>query len=259
MMRARRSYAYLGMLVAGGLAVGGCGYKGAIYSSYQEVGLGIRATAESEAPVKVHFGYDRSVGAFVPRRGGDLKNEESTSLISREEVSADANPANAGKNILSVNSAFISGTAAIVASAPSGATVTLAPAMAKECAPCPEAKEKGTPLGSQSFVTRGAPGRRIGMALTQQPGRLSDLQIDIQGVVKLIDAKPAEERSATYARAANAMPGEFKQLYQAGIDKKLSPADAFKSATDKYLQNQPEENARLEELHDALIGAMKEN
>jgi hypothetical protein len=103
----------------------GC-YHGAIYSSYQEGGLGIRTTAESDAPIKVHFGYDRSVVAFVPRRGDDAKSEEATALISRDDVSTNLNPMNTGTtNLIAVNSAFITGTAAIVASAPDHAVVNV--------------------------------------------------------------------------------------------------------------------------------------
>src|SRR5512147_2296059 len=108
-------------------ALTGCAYKGAIYSSYQEGGLGVRTTAESEAPVKVHFGYDRSVAAFIPRRGGNPASEEVTSIISKDEVRAMVNPTRLGTDeLIAVDSAFITGTAAIVASAPSNAVVTIA-------------------------------------------------------------------------------------------------------------------------------------
>lgn len=126
----------------------GC-YRGAIYSSYQEAGLGIRTTAESGAPVKVHFGYDRSVGAFVPRRGGDNANEEATSIISKDDVGANVKPGST-ENLLTVDSALITGTAAIVASAPEQSEVTIAPAA-------------GAPR--QIFITSGDAGERIATAL----------------------------------------------------------------------------------------------
>jgi len=126
-------------------------YRGAIYSSYQETGLGIRTTAQSEAPVKVHVGYNRSVAAFVPRRGSDAQTEEATALIAKDEVRIAANPTTTGTaNLLAVDSAFITGTAAIVASAPSGAKV----------------KVESGGVAQQSFTTTGSAGDRIATALT---------------------------------------------------------------------------------------------
>lgn len=124
-------------------------YRGAIYSSYQETGLGIRTTAQSEAPVKVHVGYNRSVAAFVPRRGGDAQTEEATALIAKDEVRIAANPTTTGTaTLLAVDSAFITGTAAIVASAPSGATVVV-----------------NDPRARQTFTASGNAGDRIATAL----------------------------------------------------------------------------------------------
>jgi len=135
-------------LIGTGLTCG-CSYKGAIYSSYQEGGLGIRTTAESDAPVKVHFGYDQSVAAFVPRRGDDPANEEATAIISKDEVGANVNPTTTGtKDLLTVDSALITGTAAIVASAPANAQVTVT-----------------SPSTQRTYVTNGRAGDRIATAL----------------------------------------------------------------------------------------------
>ncbi|MBY0277350.1 hypothetical protein K2Z84_18620 [Candidatus Binatia bacterium] len=100
--------------------------------------------------MKVHVGYNRSVGAFVPRRGGDPQTEEATAMIAKDEVRIAANPTTTGTaNLLAVDSAFITGTAAIVASAPSGATVKVE-----------------DPRAPQSFTASGNAGARIATALT---------------------------------------------------------------------------------------------
>ena len=39
----------------------GCAYRGAVYSEYSQVGLDIRTTQASNAPIMVNFGYDRGV------------------------------------------------------------------------------------------------------------------------------------------------------------------------------------------------------
>lgn len=254
----RRSLPWSSLLLAFAAlsASTGCGYKGAIYSSYQEAGLGIRTTAESDAPVKVHFGYDHSVAALVPRRGGDLTNEEATSLISKEAVGAGVNPVRAGTEpLLCMDSAFISGTAAIVASAPSGATVKVLPATAA-CPACPGAVAE---RGSITVTTEGNAGARIAAALTQRPGALTDAQVRLATMRELIDAMPPAKQGAVYKSAAAKMSPTFQSAYQQRLTQGLSTPLAFKLTTQDYLKNEPDDGPRREEVNQALATGLKEN
>lgn len=120
-------------LVLLGLA-SGCRYRGAVYSEYEQLALDVRAsTTDANGPVKVNFGYDRGVIAFVPHRvGGDGKTGargEAVSVISWSKTGTDVRPSTAprgGSNtVLSVNAGLITGTAANVAAIPQGMLVTV--------------------------------------------------------------------------------------------------------------------------------------
>ena len=235
-----------GLLVAAALGCGGCAYRGAIYSSYQEGGIGIRTTAESSAPIKVHFGYDRSVAAFVPRRGGDAQSEEATSLISKDQVGANLNPTKiTTADALMIDSAFITGTAAIVASAPDDATVTV------NAAP-------GVP--GASYVAIGSAGDRIGMALTQQPGRLTANQTTILRLNKQIAARTSHVvQNKIYTTAGLLMPPDFQGPYNARIASPEEPRTAFPVVQQDYLEDQPDDSVRYQQVQRALSAALEGN
>ncbi len=249
--------------------VSGCAYDGVIYSSYQEGGLGIRTTADSTAPIKVHFGYDHAVAAFVPRRGGDSASEEATSIISKDEVTAtfalpvtiDPNVATTAaakeeaegpKTMIAVDSAFITGTAAIVASAPAGAEVKILPA----AAPRGEAGKGAAP--TLTVVTDGTAGDRIGMALTLQ-GQLSTVQVALANVSAEIRAKAPAVQDKIYDRAAGHLPQEFQQSYQGLVSGHAPKQAAFTNASRKFLKGQPSDSDRHKQLLRALTQALKEN
>src|SRR5437867_12266422 len=100
----------------------GCAYHGAVYSEYSQLALDVRSTAESSAPIKVSFGYDRGVVAYVPKL--KAKTGEACSIISWQNIGSTVSPSQLGtQSVLRVDAGFISGTAANVASAPSDATV----------------------------------------------------------------------------------------------------------------------------------------
>src|SRR5687767_5244296 len=104
----------------------GCAYHGAVYSEYGQLALDVRSTAESSAPIKLSFGYDRGVVAYVPKLKG--KTGEACSIISWQDISSTVSPPHlADQNVLVVDAGFISGTAANVAAAPSDATVVIEP------------------------------------------------------------------------------------------------------------------------------------
>lgn len=157
----RRPFIACSLLFPLALAGGGCAYRGAIYASYQEAGLAVRTTADGNAPVKVNVGYDRAVAAFVPRRGGDAAVEEATALISKDEVRIIADPTGVGTDtLLAVDSAFITGTAAIVASAPAGALVRV------HDAGTPAAIAAAASASAADWRPSGSAGERIATALT---------------------------------------------------------------------------------------------
>lgn len=245
---ARPSCAILAVLVA---ALSGCAYKGAIYSSYQEFGLGIRTTAESDAPVKVHVGYDHSVAAFVPRRGGDARSEEATSLISKEAVGSQINPTKSGTgDLLTVDSAFISGTAAIVASAPSNAIVRVLDGGAA----CPTDARSAS--GIKEFKTQGSPGDRVGVALTQD-GTLSIPQVRLSELMDVLRSKPIAEQATICGTAITGLPPATQAAYAGHPAHQSHPADVFASVTIDYINAAVNRAVAEQQVLDALRRALQ--
>ena len=214
----------------------GCGYRGALYASYQEAGLGIKASAESNSPIKVHFGYDRGVGAWVPRRGGS--DEEATSLISRDDVKAGVNPTKMNEPLLQTDGVVISGTAAIVASAPTNATVRVTESDASVL----------------ELQTRGTPGQRIATALTSVA--LSAQQLD---QVDLINRVAGEKNAdAVFSAAAKKMSNRFQTLFRQNIASHDPVPRAFRRATFLYQNEVDDSRTRVAETVAALQAAQRE-
>jgi hypothetical protein len=227
----RRTLGLLALLWSGS----GCAYRGAIYASYQEAGLGIKATAESNAPIKVHFGYNRGVGAWVPRRGGNADTEEATSLISRDDVRASLNPTGMGTDsLLQADGAVITGTAAIVASAPAGATVTI---------------RDGANV--QDYRTEGEAGQRILTALAQAP-RLSSDELALRNL--MAEVAKRRDRRSVFEAAARKMPAAFQARYDALV-RDLGSEQAFQATTSAYQREVPDAAPRVSELLQALRAA----
>ena len=171
----------------------GCQYRGAIYSQYQQVGIGIRSSPETASPVRVNFGYDRGVIAFVPKlEEGSLKGEAG-SLISKNSVSANLSPG-AASELLTVDEAFISGNAAIIAAIPDGQTVKF---------------EVGSGE-SYKVTTKGGSGDRILEALEGKP-ILTDAEKEVRKLILEINARNDHEQ--IYDRAAANMGSDFKTAY----------------------------------------------
>lgn len=242
-----------------------CSYRGAIYSSYQELGLGIKATAESNSPVKVHLGYNRGTGAWIPRRGGGEQAEEAVAVISRDDVLSTVNPTRLGEDsILQADSALISGTAAIVASAPSGAIVVVKPSP-DSGKPAPEAVDAAAGAVKRvrdcddpaqhcvSFQALGSPGERIATALAGAP-RLSPSQLKVKVLLDLLSKRSNQKK--VFGQASALMPADFQALYAARAD--LDPAVAFRSAALDYLHDAPDRDARTAALQSALERANSE-
>lgn len=133
------------------LLPGGCSYRGAVYSEYSQLALDIRASQVSGAPVKVNFGYDRAVMAYIPKRSAESNSiqGEAVSVISWNNVGSDINPMHPTNTLLRVDAGFITGVAANVASAPSNATVIIVDPRLST---------------NQVLTTEGSPGARIAAA-----------------------------------------------------------------------------------------------
>jgi hypothetical protein len=196
----------------------------------------MKATAESNSPVKVHFGYDRGVGAWVPRRGG--ADEEATSLISRDDVRAGVNPTRRGEPLLQTDGVVISGTAAIVASSPTNAIVTVVEA------------------GSELEVrTQGTAGKRIATAL-KRVGLTSE-QVDQMELIK--DTAARNDADLVFQSAAARMSDRFQTLFDQRVAAGDSAALAFKKATFKYTnENRDSRDARVAETVAGLRSARKD-
>ena len=112
------------------LALTGCKYRGAVYSEYNQTALDIRAQQASSSPIKVNFGYDRGVVAYVPKRnaGSNTLDGEAVSVIAWNNLQHNINPFTTATNgLLQVDAGFISGVAAVVATAPADAEVVVVP------------------------------------------------------------------------------------------------------------------------------------
>jgi hypothetical protein len=231
----------------------GCAYRGAVYASYQELGLGIKAaSAEANSPIKVHFGYDRGAGAWVPRRGGGQEGEEAVSLISRDDVRSTVNPTRLGQDsILEVDSALIAGTAAIVASSPPDATVTVMSPPPPPTAGAVAGAASG--WTSATFRTTGSAGERIAVALSDSP-KLSATELDVSVLLDMLDKR--ENRDAVFDAASARMPADFQQRYASGAGSGSNVA--FRRAAFLYLQDSSDNDAAMRTLQDALQTANDE-
>jgi hypothetical protein len=149
-------------LISSTLLAAGCAYRGAVYSEFTTAGIDLRADATSGAPVRFVFGYDRGVGAYVPRRNAGTTDSqgEAVSVVSWSYLRTTPAPTqqNANKTAISVDAGFITGTAAQVIAAPDGFKVII------EEPVTPSAT--GTPSGNVTglFSAQGDPGTRIATA-----------------------------------------------------------------------------------------------
>lgn len=156
-------------LAGAALLAAGCTYRGAVYSEYNQTALDIRAQQASSAPIKVNFGYDRSVFAYVPKRNASSNSldGEAVSVIAWNHLQHSVNPYGTGTNtLLQVDAGFISGVAAVVASAPANADVVVVPVHAAVFEPMATLAPKADQgLGARKIGTSGKPGNRIAAAV----------------------------------------------------------------------------------------------
>ncbi len=226
-----------------GLAAG-CAYRGAVYSEYNQVSLDVRANQASSAPVKVNFGYDRQMMAYIPKRNPTTNSirGEAVSVISWNDIYTTLAPSKLGtSSVLRVEAGFIAGTAANVAAAPSNATVIIT-----------------SPAGTNFVVnTQGSPGRRIATAFKPTARFVSADQAEMQELLDQIMAKPDPGRSALFEQAAKALPADFETIYASRISQGLPPRVAFLSAKNRYLGDELAEGPKHQRIIEALKSVVK--
>lgn len=229
------------------LVGGGCAYHGAVYSEYSQVALDIRSTAASSAPIKVSFGYDRGVLAYVPKLNGT--NGESCSVISWQKIGSTMMPARTGSNsVLRVDAGFISGTAADVASAPDDCKVVILPPRAEEGVQA----EKGA---SYSVETKGGAGERIARAFQPSARFLTESQMKLQ---QLIDRVLSQSNKETlFEQAARILPPDFNAYYQKARQAGAPARVAFLAAKNRYLEGETTEGPKHDKLIQALQAVLK--
>lgn len=154
------------LLISSTLLAAGCAYRGAAYSEFTTAGIDLRADATSGAPVRFIFGYDRGVGAYVPRRNSGTTDSqgEAVSVVSWSylRTTPAPTPQNANNTAISVDAGFISGTAAQVIAAPKDFDVIIIEPTVPGASTTPSVT--ATPNVTGFFTTQGAPGDRIAIA-----------------------------------------------------------------------------------------------
>jgi len=251
----------------------GCGYRGAVYSSYQQLALDIRATTESSTPVKVQLGYDRGVGAWVPKLNAGTRKSatatapgtdrgEAVSIISKDDIrttvtppikaAADAASAatvaaaaakptdqtTGGYKVLKVDSAFITGMAANVAAAPADTEVRVVVP--------PAAGADGRAATALSVTTKGDAGLRIATALSS-----AESFDALQTLYDKIGTLDPARQEAVYDAAAELVSPRFHELY-AKYSRRRSHRVAFLVATGDYNHGPTQRRELIAALRNAL-------
>lgn len=253
------------------LLASGCGYRGAVYSSYQQLALDIRASTESSTPVKVQLGYDRGVGAWVPklnagtgRTAADIDRGEAVSIISKDDIRSTVTPpikpatdaaksaastvaaaasstssaSSGGYNVLKVDSAFITGMAANVAAAPDDTTVTVVIP--------PDERAEGGAATTLSVKTHGDAGERIATALSS--AEAFDV---LQGLFDEVERLEPSRQDAVYETAAGLVSAQFHDRY-AGYARTRTRRVAFLVAKGDYIHGPTERRQVIDALREAL-------
>lgn len=187
------------------LTTSGCHYRGAVYSEYNQTALDIRAQQASSSPIQVNFGYDRGVFAYVPKRNASTNSldGEAVSVIAWNNLQHDVNPFTTSSNtLLQVDAGFISGVAAIVATAPQDAKIVIVPvhdAVFETMASI----TKNTSVSTKTYQiqTSGNPGKRVSSAMqvfslpVEQDFSTDDSTDRIEKWLALDDDKPVKTNS----------------------------------------------------------------
>lgn len=245
-MRSHRSmgriFALTGVWLASAV---GCTYHGALYAEYGQVGLGVRAAPEQGSPADVHFGWDRGVFAWVPKRDPANEAGEGGSIISRNLIGANLGglvPAAGNRDpepLLEVDAAFISGTAAVVASVPDNTKVVVRDAD-----------------GPFDLVTDGSAGARIAAAFEPT---LRFPTVEISELHALLGRVYERDDHETYAEIIDSLSPDARVKFDQRLADDESPRLAFKRTKDWYLLEEFGEGPRHNRLIAALRGALEED
>ena len=120
-------------------------YDGAIYSSYEEINIGIRSAPETATPFKLNFGREQAVVSFVPHKDdeklGDavsiLASNDTRSIRVLDFINNLPAPADEGTSptpavtplppitLVRSQSRLVTGNAAVVLTVPEGSTVVI--------------------------------------------------------------------------------------------------------------------------------------
>jgi hypothetical protein len=222
-----------------------------VFSSYQQLALDVRATAESNTPVKVQFGYDRSIAAYVPKRNTNADRSaaamndstadrgEAVSIISNDDIASTVTPplkTDKTYEVLRADSAFVTGVAANVATAPDNATVVIVPG--KHAVAVRDAESSlvaKTAAAHEGFAvkTEGNPGERLSAALV---GFLAPTQLEVANGIDFGVALSGKKRQAYFDAVAARLPIGFQDTYETLKRDSHLPADeAFRAASRSFL------------------------
>ena len=98
------------------------------------------------------------------------------------------------------------------------------------------------------------------MALTQQPGRLTANEANILKLNRQISAKTSlVVQNQIYGTAALLMPPDFQHPYNARIAMPEEPRIAFLAEQQDYLEHEPDDSARYQQVQRALSAALEGN
>jgi hypothetical protein len=218
----------------------GCTYRGAVYSEYTHYGLGIRTSVESAAPVDVELGYGHGVFSLVPKRPGEAVSGEAVSVIGVQHIYTIATPVSTlNQNLLRVDAGFISGSAALAAVTPDATELVI---------DLPQAR-------SMQVQVKGEPQVRLRTAFQPTARFVTPEQQTLQHLIDRTDAR--EDAEAVYGRAGLAVSDAFTQLFQQKVGQGLPKRVAFIAAKNQYVENQPDDSPRWQQIISALKAALQ--
>lgn len=232
----------------------GCAYRGAVYAEYTHYGLGVRSSVEAAAPIDVELGYGRGVFSLVPKRTGTSAPGEAVSMIGLNQIASVADPGAITRvPLLKVNTAFISGSAALAAVTPENTELVIAEPTMRQSAK----RVNGTfmPVDGTSMTVKGTPAARLAAAFRPTARFVIPEQQQAQHLIDQIDARP--DPQAAYRVAGQAVSAEFTQLFQARLQQNISPRTAFIVAKNQYVTALQDSSPRWQQIIAALQLALQ--
>jgi hypothetical protein len=218
----------------------GCTYPGALYSEYTHLGLGIRSSIESAAPVDVELGYGRGAFSTAPKRSGQSAPGEAVSVIGVSDLHTIATPASlSDQSLLRVHAGFISGSAALAAVTPDDWTLAI---------DLPGVR-------SMQVKVQGGPQERLKAAFQPTARFLIPEHEILQYLIDRTNAR--EDAEAVYGRAGLAVSEAFTQHFEQKLKQGISKRFAFIAAKNQYVEDQPHDSPRWRQVISALDAALR--